>query len=70
MGRILDPIINEPVANASIVAIAKSFYSTYSNQNGYFVLEGLIPGDYKITINKKYYKTINWFVSIGSSTSI
>ena len=66
-GYLIDKLTGWPIGNATLTAIGPSHFSTYSNASGYFALEGLLPGEYLITISKEGYETVSWFESVGEA---
>ncbi|MBX5321403.1 MAG: S8 family serine peptidase [Candidatus Bathyarchaeota archaeon] len=66
-GYLVDFSTGNPIENATISAIGMTFIQTSSNATGYFSLEGLLPGEYSISITKEGYESISWFESVGAA---
>jgi len=66
-GYLIDFSTNTPIENATISAIGRTFIQVNSNSTGYFSLEGLLPGEYIISISKEGYETVTWFESVGAA---
>jgi|YelNatPaOPRAMG01_1025707.scaffolds.fasta_scaffold24307_1 hypothetical protein len=66
-GYLIDFSTGQPIENATIAALGPTRIQTLSNASGYFALEGLIPGEYMITISKRGYDTISWFECVGAA---
>jgi len=66
-GYLIDFSTGNPIENATISAIGMTFIQVNSNATGYFSLEGLLPGEYLISISKEGYETVTWFESVGAA---
>jgi len=66
-GYLIDFSTNTPIENATVSAIGMTFIQVNSNTTGYFSLEGLLPGEYLISISKEGYETVTWFESVGAA---
>jgi hypothetical protein len=66
-GYLVDFSTGNPIENATISAIGMTFIQTISNATGYFSLEGLLPGEYLISITKEGYESVTWFESVGAA---
>ncbi|MEM3672612.1 MAG: carboxypeptidase-like regulatory domain-containing protein [Candidatus Bathyarchaeia archaeon] len=53
--------------NATVEAEGPLYVYSYSNETGYFMIEGLLPGEYLIKISKEGYETVTWFESVGAA---
>lgn len=67
LGWLMDFTTGLPIENASITGIGPSFIYTCSNASGYFALEGLLPGEYTITVSREGYETLSWFECVGEA---
>ncbi|MEM3784070.1 MAG: carboxypeptidase-like regulatory domain-containing protein, partial [Candidatus Bathyarchaeia archaeon] len=66
-GYLVDFSTGNPIDNATISAIGMTFIQVNSNATGYFSLEGLLPGEYLISITKDGYESVTWFESVGAA---
>ena len=66
-GYLVDFSTGNPIENATVSAIGMTFIQTSSNASGYFSLEGLLPGEYAISVSKEGYESIVWFESVGAA---
>lgn len=66
-GYLVDFSTGAPIENATISAIGMTLIQVNSNASGHFSLEGLLPGEYSIKIEKEGYESISWFESVGAA---
>src|ERR1700756_4046233 len=75
IGTVTDPSgAGVPVAKITVTDKEKGvFQSTTSNDSGYYTVGNLTPGDYKVSVEAKGFKTVvqeNLQVIVGSSTTV
>ncbi|MBS7646214.1 S8 family serine peptidase [Candidatus Bathyarchaeota archaeon] len=66
-GYLTDFATGFSIANATIEAEGPIYVYSYSNGTGYFMIDGLLPGEYVIKISKEGYETVTWFESVGAA---
>jgi|GEM_PF-724650 len=66
-GYLTDSMTGFSIANATIEAEGPIYVYSYSNGTGYFMIDGLLPGEYVIKISKEGYETFTWFESVGAA---
>jgi len=66
-GYLTDYTTGFSIVNATVEAEGPLYVYTYSNGTGYFMIDGLLPGEYVIKISKDGYETVTWFESVGAA---
>lgn len=66
-GYLTDYTTGFSIVNATVEAEGPLYVYSYSNETGYFVIDGLLPGEYLIKISKEGYETVTWFESVGAA---
>ena len=69
VGRVLDRSTGEPVATAS-VGVTGTTRRTQSDENGYFVLEDVLPGDQLVEIERLGFEPVAELVSIVADRTV
>lgn len=57
-GYLTDHTTGFPIVNATVEAEGPIYVYSHSNETGYFMIDGLLPGEYLIKISKEGYETV------------